>query len=172
MAWTETNPVNERRRFLADHASGHWTMVELCERYGVSRKTGYALVRRFALEGEAAIAGRSRAPRSCPHRTSEELEAMIAAERKARRWGARKLLRVLSDRHPHIVWPARSTVDEILLRIGLVQPRRRRTRWDHPGCGRALATEPNEVWTDPSPPSPAVTQTKTTFAPTSTSICA
>ena len=41
-------------------------------------------------------------------------------------------MRVLSDRHPSIVWPARSTVDEILVRNGLVQPRRRRTRWDHP----------------------------------------
>ncbi len=47
----------------------------------------------------------------------------------------------------HIVWPARSTVDEILLRNGLVQPRRRRTRWDHPGSGPARASEPNEVWT-------------------------
>lgn len=147
MAWTETNPVNERRRFLADHASGHWTMVELCDRYGISRKTGYALVRRFALEGKSAFEERSRAPRSCPHRTSEKLEAMIVAERKARRWGARKVFPVLADRHPSIVWPARSTVDEILLRNGLVEPRRRRTRWDHPGSGPARASEPNEVWT-------------------------
>ncbi len=109
-------PRDERRRFLADHASGHWTMVELCERYGISRKTGHALVRRFPLEGESAVEERSRAPKSCPQRTLDEFEAMIVAERKARRWGARKLLRVLSDRHPSIVWPARSTVDEILLR--------------------------------------------------------
>ncbi|MBK6922875.1 MAG: helix-turn-helix domain containing protein [Deltaproteobacteria bacterium] len=139
--------MNERRRFLADHASGHGTMVELCKRYGISRKTGYALVRRFALEGESAIEERSRAPKSCPHRTPDELEAMIVAERKARRWGARKLLRVLSDRHPSIVWPARSTVDGVLLRNGLVEPRRRRTRWDHPGSGPARASEPNEVRT-------------------------
>ena len=37
MGWTETNPVNERRRFIADHASGYWTVTDLFARYGISR---------------------------------------------------------------------------------------------------------------------------------------
>jgi putative transposase len=147
MVWTETNPVNERRRFIADHASGHWTMTDLCARYGISRNTGHVLVRRFALEGESAFEERSRAPKACPHRTPDELEALIIAERKARGWGARKLLRVLRDRHPDVVWPARSTIDDILVRNDLVKPRRRRARWEHPGSGPARASAPNAVWT-------------------------
>ena len=37
----ETNVVKERLAFVHDLESGHWSMSELCERYGVSRPTGY-----------------------------------------------------------------------------------------------------------------------------------
>ena len=37
MPWLETNPVLERQRFVKDVESGHWTMSELCVRYGISR---------------------------------------------------------------------------------------------------------------------------------------
>jgi putative transposase len=53
MPWTETNPVNERRRFIQDYESKAWNMTELCERYGISRKAGYALLARFEAEGDA-----------------------------------------------------------------------------------------------------------------------
>lgn len=147
MAWNETNPVNERRRFIVEHASQHWTMVELCKRYGIAPKTGYALLKRYASEGEAAFEERSRAPNTCPHRTPIELEQMIIEERLRCRWGARKLLSVLRHKHPDIDWPAKSTVDDILSRNGLVRRKQRRTNWDHPGTGPAKASEPNEIWT-------------------------
>ena len=147
MGWAETNPVNERRRFIEDHGSGHWTMTELCERYGISRKTGYARLERVREEGAAGLEDRSRAPRGCSHRTATELEALIVAERKRVHWGARKLLRVLSQRHPELPWPARSTISDILTRNGLVKPRRRRRKWEHPGAPKAEASEPNALWT-------------------------
>ena len=147
MTWAETNPVNERRRFIQDHGSGQWTMSDLCARYGISRKTGYARLQRFREEGELALDDRSRAPRSCPHRTSDEVEALIIAERKKQRWGARKLLRVLRGRHPAVQWPARSTISDILERNGLVTPKRKRRKWDHPGAAPARASAPNELWT-------------------------
>lgn len=37
----ETNVVKERLGFVHDLESGHWSMTELCERYGVTRPTGY-----------------------------------------------------------------------------------------------------------------------------------
>jgi DNA-binding GntR family transcriptional regulator len=33
--------MKERMRFVMDWEHGLYSMVELCERYGVSRKTGY-----------------------------------------------------------------------------------------------------------------------------------
>ena len=88
MAWAETNPVNERRRFIQDCESGQWSMTKLCARYGISRKCGYDRLARFREEGEAGLEDRSRAPRSCPHRTAEQLEMLIVAECQfAGSWG-------------------------------------------------------------------------------------
>ena len=42
----ETNVVKERLAFVHDLESGHWSMTELCERYGVSRPTGYKWLER------------------------------------------------------------------------------------------------------------------------------
>ena len=47
MPWQETNPMLERHHFVHDYDSGHWTMTELCARYGVSRNTGYKWLDRY-----------------------------------------------------------------------------------------------------------------------------
>jgi transposase len=49
----ETDKERQRRGFVADHASGQWSMTELCERYGISRPTGYELLRRVEAEGSS-----------------------------------------------------------------------------------------------------------------------
>jgi len=41
MPWTETAPMKERIRFVTNWERDLYSMVELCERCGVSRKTGY-----------------------------------------------------------------------------------------------------------------------------------
>src|SRR3972149_907117 len=48
MPWQETNAVLERHHFAQDLESGHWTMTELCLRYGISRNIGYKWLRRQA----------------------------------------------------------------------------------------------------------------------------
>ena len=47
----ETNVVKERLAFVHDLESGHWSMTELCERYGVSRPTGYKWLERHQADG-------------------------------------------------------------------------------------------------------------------------
>ena len=49
MPWRETRVLEERLRFVQDFESQEWTMTDLCQRYGVSRKTGYKYVARYAL---------------------------------------------------------------------------------------------------------------------------
>ena len=41
MPWTETEPMKEGMRFVADAERGLYSMSDLCERYGISRRTGY-----------------------------------------------------------------------------------------------------------------------------------
>ena len=142
----ETNVIKERLAFVHDVESGHWSMTERCERYGVTRPTGYKWLARHQAGGGANLADWSRAPKQCPHRTSEALEALIIAARLEYGWGAKKLLRVLRTRHPSRAWPTRSTVNAILERHTLLHKTRRRRKWRHPGAVPIATQRPNQVW--------------------------
>ena len=142
----ETNVVKERLAFVHDLESGHWSMTELCERYGVSRPTGYTWLERHQAGGGVGLTDRSRAPQRCPHRTSDAHEGLIIAARLEYGWGAKKLLRVLRTRHPSRAWPARSTVNAILERRGLLRKHRRRHKWAHPGAAPVATQRPNQIW--------------------------
>ena len=57
----DTNPKKQRQQFYRDYVSGEWSMSELCERYQVSRPTGYKWIDRIEQAGIKAAADRSRA---------------------------------------------------------------------------------------------------------------
>jgi hypothetical protein len=85
-------------------------MVELCERYGVSRKTGYKWVERYEREGVDGLRERSRAPHHCPHRIAPDVAAAICAGRRQHpSWGPEKILHWLKRRDPELELPATST---------------------------------------------------------------
>jgi len=142
----ETNVLDQRYQFVRDVESGHWSMTELCERYRVTRPTGYKWIARHRAGGDASLTDRSRAAHRCPHRTSGELEALIVAARREYGWGAKKLLHVLRTRHPQHGWPARSTLNALLERHGLLHKNRRRRTWTHPGAAPLHTDAPNQVW--------------------------
>jgi transposase len=116
MPWMETNALDQRRKFIHDLSSGHWSMSELCARFGISRPTGYKWAARHRAGGAAALTDRSHAPHHCPDRTAGALEARILALRREYGWGAKKLRVVLQRRFPQDVWPARSTINDLLAR--------------------------------------------------------
>lgn len=147
MPWQETNPVLERHHFAHDLASAHWTMTELCDRYGISRNTGYKWLHRYEQEGAPGLLDRSRAPRSSPTETPADVVTLILEEHTRFGWGARKILKRLQTRDPKHAWPARSTIFDILARHDRVRKRRARPRWKHPGAGALQTTAPNQVWT-------------------------
>ena len=142
----ETQLLDQRRMFLRDLLSGHWSMSELCTRFGVSRPTGYKWLARQRAGGATALADRSHAPHRCPHRLDPALAARLLAARRQYGWGARKLLVVLRTQSPHEAWPARSTVNDLLAQHQLLRRQRRRRRWAHPGAAPLATTAPNQVW--------------------------
>lgn len=96
MPWEVSGVVEKRREFLAEYVSGEWTMTDLCRPYGITRPTGYALVRRFANEGETGLGDRSRAPRRHPNQTAAGIEAAVLELRRLYpRWGPRTLRKIL-----------------------------------------------------------------------------
>jgi putative transposase len=135
MPWMETNVLEERYRFVCDFESRQWSMTELCERYGISRPTGYKWIVRAREPGESRLEDRSRAPLRCPHRTTPRIVELILSARKKYGWGSKKLLQVLAGRHRDLAWPARSTVNDILERHGLL--RKNRQKMDAPGSRTA-----------------------------------
>jgi transposase len=140
--------MDQKTLFVADHLRALFSMTELCERFGISRKTGYKWLARFQTEGPAGLVDRYRRPKSCPHQTPQSVvDAVLEARRRHPSWGAKKLLTILRGRHPDWPWPARSTVCDILKREGRIAPGRRRRRPGHPGKPQTPMTAPNQIWT-------------------------
>jgi putative transposase len=145
--WSSTSPMRERVRFVADMDRCELPVRELCERYGVSRKTAYKWLSRYREEGPAGLQDRSRRPRHSPNATDPLVVALLEELRgRHPTWGAGKLLKVLGRREPQLELPARSTGCELLKRAGLVRQSRRRLRRGHPGPPLSVMDEPNAVW--------------------------
>lgn len=147
MPWKVTQPVNERMRFVVRLENGE-RMTDLCQEYGISRKTGYKFWERFKERGPAGLADESRAPKRVPRRTAAEIEQLIVKTRKARpNWGGRTIKAVLERRQPGLVLPAPTTIGDILKRHGLVTSSKRRREAGEPKRGPLTVPEaPNQVW--------------------------
>ena len=69
MPWLETEPVRVRKKLLVEWLSGDFSVTELSERHGVSRKTAYKWIDRYEIEGPDGLVDRSRRPKRCPQAT-------------------------------------------------------------------------------------------------------
>jgi transposase InsO family protein len=147
--WTQHSALEMRTRFIADALNGRYrSHTELCRHYNVSRKTGYKWLKRYEELEWPGLLDRSHRPQACPHETPDDVVlGLLEVRRKHPTWGAKKLLKVLGTRHPDWELPARSTAHDILRRNGLVERKRRRPRFGHPGRSRTTADHPNDLWT-------------------------
>lgn len=147
MPWKETNVVDQREAFVRDWMKRRDEMTALCERYGISRKTGYKWVRRFIDGGKAGLVDRSRRPHHIVHAVSDDVaQTVIELKKRFPRFGPRKLRTWLTTNEPDFHWPAASTIGELLKKHGLVTKRRRRRRTPRSTQPLSAPTEPNVVW--------------------------
>ena len=146
MPWKGVTVSEERRRFLEDYRLRYYTVSELAERFGVSRRTAHKWIDRFEQSGESGFHELSRRPHCCPGQTDTSIVEELVELRKAHpRWGPGKLLDLMGRRHPQAELPSVSTGARILAREGLVRPRRRYRR-AHPGCPKTVPQGPNDIW--------------------------
>jgi transposase InsO family protein len=132
-----------RKEFVKFARAEGANISELCRRYGVSRKTGYKWLQRYAQQGEEGLAERPRRPRSSPRQTPAAVAQSIEkARREHPAWGARKL-RAFLERRSGKRLPAVSTVHAVLQRGGLItsEAREAAQRWQ-----RFERAAPNELW--------------------------
>ena len=122
-------------------------MTELCERYEITRQTGYVWLRRYSEAGVAGLMEHSRAAHRHSNQMPEEIEQRVLGLRQTHmRWGPRKLKRILERDEPGQSWPATSTIGALLQREGLVVPRRKRVRTAPYSEPLAHADGANRVW--------------------------
>lgn len=147
MPWDETTRMTQRLKFVFALESCQYTMSELCDRFGISRKTGYKWAERYVREGPGGLVDRSRAPLSSPQRMSSEAsQELVKLRRRFPGWGPHKLKAFLEGQRPELKVPAASTIGDLLKREGLVEPRRPRRRHLPPQAPRVEAVAANDVW--------------------------
>lgn len=79
----ETHVVDERTRFIEEVHRSARSFSAICERYGISRTTGYKWLDRWRSEGPEGLKDRSSRPKSCPWGTPPEVvEAILEVRRK------------------------------------------------------------------------------------------
>jgi transposase InsO family protein len=148
MPWSETNCMEQRARFVLEALQGHFTMSELCFRYGVSRKTGYKWIERYHTQRTPGCDDRPRAPRLHPNATDPKVAARIIKLRKKNpSWGPRTLHAFLVNAFPNTAWPCPSTMGEILKRAELIKKHRRRAARSTWRPARTIPDRANRVWT-------------------------
>lgn len=137
----------ERMAFVRAVESDEDSMSALCARFGISRKTGYKWLERFAVNGESGLEERSRAPHSQPNRMPEVVEqAIIAWRKKKPSYGPKKLAYELAKEFPALQLPSLTSIANVLKRHGLSKPRKRRGHATPSTTPLADATHCNVIW--------------------------
>src|SRR5437763_15639581 len=100
MPWKESSVMDERIRFVIRLQDGE-SMASVCREFGISRKTGYKIVDRYAECGLEGLTDRARRPYRYANRLPEQVEAaIVAAKREKPNWVARKIRERLLRRLP------------------------------------------------------------------------
>jgi transposase InsO family protein len=117
----------------------------VARRYGVSRQTVHAWLRRYASDGAVLnLEDRSSRPHGCPHQMAPAVEARVLVLRDLNpRWGPTRIVYELTREGVAPV-PGRSSVYRALVRNGRIDPaKRRRRRSDYRRWERG---RPMELW--------------------------
>jgi putative transposase len=147
MVWKQATPMSERVKLVSEWIKRKKSVSALAAEFGVSRKTAHKWIARYEKEGAAGLHDRSRRPLVSANATPASLSQPIVKLRRAHpTWGPRKLKARLEWNDPSIKWPAASTIGDVLMREGLVTPRRVRERIDPMTAPFSHALEPNDVW--------------------------
>ena len=116
-------------------------VTEVAGSVGVSRQTVHEWLTRYLVDGVAGLADRSHRPHFCPHAMPETMRVrLVEMRRQHPRWGAKRIrMELLKTPSAGETVPAVATINRILIRLGLVRPRKRKRpkdsyqRWQRPG---------------------------------------
>lgn len=130
MPWKEVKPMDEKVLFIADWLRQICSFTELCERYTISRKTGYKWISRYNEGGIEDLCEASRRPHQSPQQIPYAIRKAILELRTRGTMvpGPKKIQVLLQQRFPEEPVPSKTTIYKILHAEGCVATRRRRRR--------------------------------------------
>ncbi len=148
MPWIETEPMNEKVKFISSYLdNNYYSFQELCQRFNISTKTGYKYVNRYEELGVEGLKERSRAPINPGNQMADWVSSCILdVKHQYPFWGGKKILNWLKQERKEVNWPAKSTIDELLKRKGLVRPAKRKRRVSPYKEPFVLCENPNDTW--------------------------
>ena len=147
MSWQTKSVMEQKLLFIKMWQSKNYTMTSLCERFNISRTTGHKLANKFEKEGESCLRVKSKSPNNSPQKTPEKMELAIVQLRKSYpNWGARKIKVLLENKFSKTKIPSETTINAILKRNNLVNPRRRRNPKEGKLFPKFDPQAPNEIW--------------------------
>jgi transposase-like protein len=82
MPWRHTSPMDQKMPLIADDLRQTRSIIELCERYGVSRNTGDKWIERSLTHGPLGLAEHARQPHSSPHPTPRHVVDAVVERRR------------------------------------------------------------------------------------------
>ena len=102
MPWIERDRMSLREEFVQLVETERLPLATLCQRFGISRKTGYKWLARYREAGRAGLADRSRRPRRLRLTLPAEIrEALLAERRPHPCWGGAQVTAAGGDPRAH-----------------------------------------------------------------------
>src|SRR6266446_1277422 len=124
MPWKTSSVMEEKLRFVFEHELQERTMTELCDRYEITRQTGYMWLRRYREAGAASLLEHSRA--------TQEARAHRPVQRAASACGRTesRVVRGFQGLVPHRRWRAHRSADHLRRAqpVSVTRPGRREDR--------------------------------------------
>jgi putative transposase len=121
MPWKVVDAMELRKKFVLRVLSGE-KLVDVCNEFGITRKTGHKFLKRFKQFGERGLADQSRRPKTLGKQLDLATTSFLLKFKKEKpTWGAPKLREIFIRKCPNLRPPAVSTIHALLDRHGLVK---------------------------------------------------
>ena len=129
MPWENLKLETQREQLIKSYIAKEFTMKDLCNKFGISRKTAYKWYRRYSEKGIEGLKDEPRTPHN-PNKiySKDIIDKAIDYKLKHRTWGPKKILKNLSSFYPEEDWPSPTWLYEIFKEYHLVTPRKIRSR--------------------------------------------
>ena len=148
MPWKECVPMDEKLLFIADYLRASTSLTKLCQRYGISRKTGYKWIDRYRLQGIDGLQEQSRRPKhNCFALSYAQRQAIVKLRTsQPGPLGPKKLQALLKQQWGEEQTPSKTTIYNVLKAEGLIKGQRRRRRVHPTEQPLRNSSQPNGLW--------------------------